>query len=304
MGLQLKQVSRIGLTVTVVQLFFIPISVSTSQDDISRTDGTSNNPPECGGTPVLHFTLATKTWDCIAGGVAGALAPITAAGSAALTGLAIAGAWAAVAAPVFILLSKIFHGADPRQVPASRIEQVFELAAVNMHSLVENAFLIPQEVIEACKVLLQKGVEYYAQMSPQLGKAGEKGAANMGKVVNAEIAAIAALRAPPLKPLVLSEARNSYKSAQGWARPPGWYAESIKVADELTDSYLQSIPRLQTAAAVPAAGAVAPASSAAADATMATAAKAANSRGPVAAGLAAVLRWLFLANRGGRGLAL
>lgn len=159
-------------------------------------------------------------------------------GAGAVAALA-AGPVGLVAAPVMILLGKIFHGADPRQVPASQIEQAFEAASNNLHYVAKAGMLSRDEAVAGMRVFLQKGDEFYKENEKALGKAGEKGKANMHKVIEAEIAVTQQLVATArTRSLDLVAAQALYEKP-GKA---GWYKESLEAAARLVDSYLTSLP--------------------------------------------------------------
>jgi hypothetical protein len=180
-------------------------------------------------------------------GIAGSIAGSTVAAGTAATGAAgtlVAIGSAAtivglVAVPVMILLGKIFHGADPRQVPASQIEQAFEVAAFNVMAVGRAGMLSRSEVLAAIDFLRKKGEEFYRQ-TPGLGKAGTKGLANMRMVLNAQVAD--AGRSVPVtrtKALDLGAAKRLYIPLG----KSGYYAESLQAATRLTDQYLSALPK-------------------------------------------------------------
>lgn len=155
---------------------------------------------------------------------------------AALTSI---GPWAALAIPVFILLSKIFKGADPRQVPAAKIEQVFEATAINLERLVEVGMLSKAEAAATQQALIQKGYEYYDDPSVVLGVAEDKGRANMTAVIKSVISQTQALADRLLVAVDLQAARALHLPARDSRK---WYPESLAAASQLTDQILQAIP--------------------------------------------------------------
>lgn len=182
--------------------------------------------------------------------IAGSVASATAAGGAALSGsaatIAAIGSAATVvglvAIPVMILLGKIFKGADPRQVPASQIEQAFEAAADNAYAVGKAGMISREEAVAAMRLFLKKGEEFYAQSAAALGKAGPKGLANMRKVVNAEIAvALRDVATARTRSLDLAAAPRLY--VKGPVGKGHWYKESLDAATRLMDSHLASLPK-------------------------------------------------------------
>ncbi len=105
-----------------------------------------------------------------------------AAGTAAASALAATSGIGALLIPVILLLSKTFKGADPFQVPASRIEQAFEVGSDNLYLVARSGMISKAEAAQGMQIFLQKGIEYYDQTiarEPRLQKAGEKGKRNM-----------------------------------------------------------------------------------------------------------------------------
>jgi hypothetical protein len=188
------------------------------------------------------FGLAEQGIGAIATGAAAAVAAAGGAASAAASGgillaATAAGPFAAIAIPVLILLSRLFKGADPRQVPASEIEQMFEAAADNFYALAKVGMIDIQDAAHAMQILIEQGAAYY-QKVPNLGRAGGKGIANMTAVIQAEIDATLALPSNiPVIPVDIAVAHGYYISGAGW------YASSIAGANKLTDNFLVSYSR-------------------------------------------------------------
>lgn len=163
----------------------------------------------------------------IASGILATIAPYTGPAAAALL----------VIAPGLSLIGKIFHGADPRQVPASKIEQAFEAAAKNLYALAKAGMITVEQALTGMQSFLQTGLGYYTQMSGQLGKAGEAGKVTLAQKINEQISKTSILPATTAVPLDLAKAHALYIQKQ-----PGWYDESVDAATQLTDQYLQSLP--------------------------------------------------------------
>lgn len=189
------------------------------------------------------FTTGAQLTSSILGGAAG-----TAAGIAAMTGTATAaglglglatapatlGVGAAVAGLV-ALFSRLFTGADPRQVPASQIEQAIEAAADNLYAVCKMGMISITEAVSGMQALLQKGVA--TLQSSGLGMAAQNGIDNLVKVVNAEIAVTQQLNSSATAPIDLEKAHSVYIRQQA-----GWYPQSVDAATQLTDQYLQGLP--------------------------------------------------------------
>lgn len=195
------------------------------------------------------------TGAALAVAAAGGTASAAASGGALLAATA-AGPLAAILIPVMILLSRIFKGADPRQVPASQIEQAFEVAADNLYAVAKAGMVTKAQAASGMQVFLQKGVEYFGQMQSQLATAGNKGAANMGKVIRDEITAVLALPVVAPVPVDLAKAQVLYKAnlPGGGA---GWYPKSVAAGNNLADEFLKAMVTEGTSPAQVAAGPVA-----------------------------------------------
>ena len=177
-------------------------------------------------------------------------------GAAALAPLA-AGPVGLVATPIMMLLGKIFHGADPRQVPASQIQQAFEAASKNLHYVAKAGMISREEAVAGMRFFLPKGDEYFKQNEKALGKAGTAGKAGMHKTIEAEIAATQRLVATTrTRSVDLAKAHMVYVGANSQGqitaagglqdgRPGHWYVESLQAAGRLVDSYLASLPQPQ-----------------------------------------------------------
>jgi hypothetical protein len=184
------------------------------------------------GTTGLSVAGSVVTAAAHGAALTGSAATVAAIGSAAtIVGL--------VATPVLILLAKIFHGADPRQVPASQIEQAFEAGANNLYAVGKAGMISRDEAIAGMRAFLKKGEEFYKLPDIVLGKAEEKGLANMRVVIGKEIAAaerdLAVTRA---RLLDVKAARPLYVKFA----PGRWYRESVDAAAKLADAYLASLP--------------------------------------------------------------
>lgn len=228
------------------------------QEGLNAGGSVAAHIPTNPGANSKGFGLSTNIAG-ITGSVAGATLTIataattaTVATSSALTVVAIAGAWAAVLVPVLIILAKIFKGADPRQVPASQIEQAFEAASDNLYVVAKVGMITKEQAAYGMQLFLQKGVEYYAQM-PQLGKAGNKGAGNMGKIIKDEITAVLALPVVAPVPINITKAHALYK-ANFPGGGKGWYAKSVEAGNKLADDFLKAVQEAGSSPAQAAAG--------------------------------------------------
>ena len=162
-------------------------------------------------------------------------------GVAPLAALA-AGPVGLVATPIMMLLGKIFHGADPRQVPASQIEQAFQAASNNLNYVAKAGMISRDEAVAGMRVFLQKGDEFFKESEKALGKAGAAGKAGMHKTIEAEIAGLRDVATTRTRSLDLVAAQMLYEKP-GKA---GWCKESLEAAGRLADSYLASLPQPQS----------------------------------------------------------
>jgi len=134
---------------------------------------------------------------------------------------------------VAALMGKLF-GANPKNVPASQAEQVFEAAADNAYAVSKAGMVSRSNAIAAMQQFLEMGTQYINGL--KLGTAGSQAVSNMTKVIQAEIAAAQSLPTAATKPIDIAAAHSVYK------RGGGWYPASIQGATELTDQWLQSVP--------------------------------------------------------------
>jgi len=195
---------------------------------------------------LIRWGTALSKFDAVNSSLGYATTGLEVAGSLAAPASALAAVGAAatvvglVATPVILLLGKIFRGADPRQVPAAKIEQAFEAGACNVGAVARAGMLSQAEALAAMQLFLQKGDEFYKEMAKGLGPAGERGKANMHKVIGDWITALRREVALTRKrPLNLAAARKLYIPVT----KSGWYRESLEAGARLADSYLASLPQ-------------------------------------------------------------
>lgn len=168
-----------------------------------------------------------------AGGTIMAAAPLVAAANP------IAGAIVLGVGLVTELVSMVFSGANPLQVPAAQAEQIFEIWADNLYAVAKAGMLAPADAAAAMSQMIPMGTQYIAGLN--IGKAGQAGIANMTKVINAEITAVESLPAGATKPIDLAAARRLYTGGAGW------YPDSVTKAAQYTDSFLQNAAAQQQA---------------------------------------------------------
>lgn len=142
-------------------------------------------------------------------------------------------------------VAKLFPGADPRQVPASEIEQTFEIFSDNLQRMVREGWITVQEAQAGMQQAIASGTQYLQQSG--LGAAAQAGIVNMTTVINNEINGTAAkFSGVPLKPAIdINAARMVYVGkTQGYdgADARIWYDKAISSAAQLTDAFLASLP--------------------------------------------------------------
>lgn len=148
------------------------------------------------------------------------------------------------------LISNLFPGADPRQVPASQIEQSFEATADNMLSLARNGYITKPQAQSAIQQLINTGNQYYESV-PQLGKAGSKGTKNMDAVIGDVLTAVSDL------PDTITSKPYDPSAAQALfiKGGKGWYEPSIQASQNLTNQFLTNLLGVALPSVPPVAGA-------------------------------------------------
>ena len=166
---------------------------------------------------------------------AAAAAGATVSGSTAF--LAAAGPWGALAAGVIAVLAVIFKGADPRQVPASQVEQCFELAGLIVSEASVRGYITPTEASAAQQSFWQLALQYeQQQVAPLGGNAYSRAVKNLNQVFGVQVQT--SNGRAPAAPLALDvEAAVHCFSAS----PPGWYAQSITAGQELARQYFEHL---------------------------------------------------------------
>jgi hypothetical protein len=138
------------------------------------------------------------------------------------------------------LISLIFKGADPRQVPAAQIEQGFTVGADNLYAVAKAGMITKEQAASGMQTFLQTAIDYLGQMKAQLGKAADKAAANIGPIIRNEITAVLALPSVPAVPIDLVKAQALYKANLPGAGA-GWYPKSVAAGNSLADEFLKTL---------------------------------------------------------------
>jgi hypothetical protein len=141
------------------------------------------------------------------------------------------------------IASLIFKGADPRQVPASKIEQVFEAAADKINAAKGAGMITRDQASALMDQFIQMGDQVY-QQNPTLGlntgSPGGKGIANMTSVIQAEKNS-SKMQLPDNVTIEINpDAAKGYYPTTGTS---GWYSESISAADQVASQALAALPK-------------------------------------------------------------
>lgn len=141
-------------------------------------------------------------------------------------------------------ISSFFHGANPLQVPASKIVESFQLYVHNLFRLVREGWISQSEAQFGMQAALQAGTQYLQQSN--LGSAGQAGVVNLQQAINQSISALGGLSGVALKPEIdINSARMLYVgNTHGYDETDAriLYPESVQAAMRLTDSFLTSLP--------------------------------------------------------------
>jgi hypothetical protein len=183
----------------------------------------------------------------IGGATAGTISGLASLGALSTAGtlgtVAAAGALTAGVGAIVAIVASLFHGADPNQVPASKIEQIFEGAADNMYALVKAGILSKSEGAQGIQSFTQAAIAYEQQTASQLRdpRPFQNAINNITKVNQAELQVLMQLPdSNPSGPINFTAAKAAYYTKPNM---PGWYPDAIQGAIQATDEYLKSIPR-------------------------------------------------------------
>ena len=132
-------------------------------------------------------------------------------------------------------------GPDPNNVPASQIEQAFELAQRNINAIWHAGMLTDAQQHQGVTVMYQQAQAYLQQIIQQASdkKPYQQALANLqnSMVPSLTLSKVIASRGPQLTPktLTLAGARQYYEGGAGW------YPGSVQKAAELTDGFINDM---------------------------------------------------------------
>jgi hypothetical protein len=160
-------------------------------------------------------------------------------GTVASTGLGVAAVGGIVA-----LFTSIFKGANPLQVDAAQIEQIYEATALNLMAVCQKLEMITSvECVDALNALITAGQQAETEYSGQIGTPASKGSANLTSVIQGDITTIqsSAQVTVPVS-INISKAQAVYVgTGSGLYGSSGWYADAISAAATLSTAFLQSL---------------------------------------------------------------
>jgi hypothetical protein len=171
------------------------------------------------GNQILTFATAQEMTTAAVGWV-------TSFGLTAFAAIPIAGAIIAVGALIFSFMG---GGCGEACIDASKIEQVYEAVGTNLLALARIGMLGGYAAFVAIQHFLQAGHLAEARLGTI---EAQRGATNLMIVLANLGNAAKLLPHDPTQPLDIAVARTHY------AGGPGWYPDSIKAANQLTDQWL------------------------------------------------------------------
>lgn len=121
-------------------------------------------------------------------------------------------------------------------INASKVEQIYEAAALNVEEVGNLHMISRDEAIAGMQMFAQAGQQHEAQIGDEHAQAG---AENLTKVIGDIIARSQSLPTEATKPLNLDEARGAYVRAGSYGKE--WYDGSLSAAGQLADQYLSGL---------------------------------------------------------------
>ncbi len=170
------------------------------------------------------------------GGIAASLIGAKVFGAAAASGplapLVLAGT-----AVVALLLKFFGGGCGDACVDASKIEQIYEAAALDLEEVGKLGMISREEAAQGMQMFIRAGQQHEAQLNDEHA---QEGAANLTKVIEQIIARSQSLSSEAKNPLDLDAARAAYISTSKTLGKE-WYPDSLSAAAEMASQYLSSL---------------------------------------------------------------
>lgn len=210
---------------TAESIFGAPISVAGSGSGANVAVGQQASGSVAGNDSAIVGSIVSSG----AGIVATLLASSPATGPAA--------PFVAAAAGLVAIFTSVFKGANPLQVDASEIEQIYEALADDVYAVHKLGMISQSDAVSAMQSLITAGQKAESEYSGQLGDPAGNGAANLTAVIQAEISAVEQVPDPEsLTPIDISQAHAVYVGGTG-----KWYPSSISAANTMMDAFLTEL---------------------------------------------------------------
>ena len=201
------------------------------------------------GQPITQAQASASQDIQATSGVAKAAAGVaTAASTGALgfgslaAGLSTVGLIGGAVLAVYELCRLIFKGADPNQIPASKIEQVYECFAESMQMLYQHGLISQNTAVSMMNAAIQ-GAQQAELNAPAYAKDSRpfnNGIQNATRSIGGLIQQTQTIQPIPLVPLTLAAARAIYMGAFD-ITPGKWYAASVQQAYSINDTAVSNL---------------------------------------------------------------
>lgn len=164
-------------------------------------------------------------------------------GATGLLGGAVGAATLGIGAAAAIIASLVFHGADPNQVPAAKINQTFIGASDKLAAAHANGMITKEQATSGMEWLKSEAQALWQQYPTLAGSTNSKISSTLSQidsVVTAEESG-AKMQVPDNITVEINpDAVSGYYPTAGTS---GWYSDSIKAANQIASTYLSSLPK-------------------------------------------------------------
>lgn len=147
--------------------------------------------------------------------------------------------WGWVLAGIGTVVALLWHGADPKQVPAAKTEQVFELAADGFHHLFMQHYIDLLTVGNLYASLIATGAQREQALQKQYGEARpfQNAITNMTHVI------MDLYRVDKQQPVVTTKKLDLMTATTIWnaQNKRGWYPDSVQAAQQIYWQAVNSI---------------------------------------------------------------